>query len=300
MSASTPHKTGAILADVSETVDDVRLRVQSYRSRQDAVSVGLVPTMGFFHEGHLSLMRAARRECGFVVTSIFVNPAQFGPDEDYDTYPRDLDHDISLALQEGVDLVLAPSVEEVYAGGAYTAVEVGATASGLCGASRPGHFRGVATVVAKLFNIVAPDIAYFGQKDAQQAAVIRQMARDLNFNVAVRVCPTVRESDGLAMSSRNVNLSAAERAEAAALYEGLKKARAAVASGAVSDAAGIKKIINDTIASRSLVELEYIEVVDPDTMQPMQNAELGTMAAVAAHVGRTRIIDNVVLLPREG
>lgn len=300
MRATTPHKTGANLADVSETVADVRLRVQSYRSRLDAVSVGLVPTMGYFHEGHLSLMRAARRECGFVVTSIFVNPTQFSPDEDYDTYPRDPDHDISLAAREGVDLVFAPSVEEIYAGGVGTTVEAGAAASGLCGARRPGHFRGVATVVAKLFNIVAPDIAYFGQKDAQQAAVIRQMARDLDFKVAIRVCPTVRESDGLAMSSRNVNLSPAERAEAAALYDGLKKARAAVASGEVSDAARIKKIIHDTVASRPLVALEYVEVVDPDTMQPLAYAGPGAMSAIAAHVGSTRLIDNMVLLPREG
>ena len=299
MRAVTPHKTGAILADVSETLADVRCRVQSYRNRQDAATVGLVPTMGYFHKGHLSLMRAARRECGLVVVSVFVNPAQFGPGEDLDTYPRDLDRDISLAAKEMVDIVFAPAVGEMYPDGAGTTVEVGRAAAGLCGARRPGHFRGVASVVAKLFNIVAPDFAYFGQKDAQQLAVIKQMARDLYFRTGIRLCPTVRESDGLAMSSRNSYLSAAERIEAAALYEGLNKAKEAVVSADVRDAAAIKKIIHDAAGSRPLVEMEYVEVVDGETMQPLARVGPGALAAAAARVGRTRLIDNMILIPQE-
>lgn len=294
MKAMTPPRDGTALPHVSVTVGDLRRRVEEYRQRPDASMVGLVPTMGCFHEGHLRLMRAARRECGLVVVSLFVNPAQFGPGEDFEAYPRDRERDLSLAAAERVDIVFTPAVAEVYPPGHDTVVEAGQVAESLCGAARPGHFRGVATVVAKLFNMTAPDIAYFGQKDAQQVAVIRQIARDLDFDVTVRACPTVREPDGLAMSSRNTYLSPAERRQAVVLYEALCRAREAAGRGE-NDAGRIREIIRETVSTRPLVELEYAEVVDPDSMEPVAAAGPGTMIALAARAGRARLIDNMIL-----
>ena len=216
MTVSHPRAAGPAL-QVARTIPAVRSQITSARLLP-ANSVGLVPTMGFFHEGHLSLMRAAREECDFVVVSIFVNPTQFGPSEDLAAYPRDIDRDLALASEAGVDLIFAPEAGEMYPSGHATTVEPGDIAEDLCGRSRPGHFRGVATVVTKLFNIIRPDVAYFGQKDAQQAAVVRQLVRDLDFDIDIRVCPTVREADGLAMSSRNVLSDRRKNASRPLLY----------------------------------------------------------------------------------
>jgi pantoate--beta-alanine ligase len=262
-------------------------------------TVGFVPTMGFFHEGHLSLMRAARDECDFVVISIFVNPIQFGTTEDINIYPRDLGRDLALAAREGVDLVFVPSEEEMYPAGFETMVEPGQTAADLCGATRPGHFRGVATVVAKLFNIIKPDMAYFGQKDAQQVAVIRRMIKDLNFDIKIKVCPIVREKDGLAMSSRNTYLSKEERGQASVLFQALSQAREAVAAGE-TNVSKIRRRIKRKIAEQYLVDLEYVKIVDPETMEPVEKIEGDVLVAVAARVGRARLIDNMTLSPAGG
>ncbi len=280
------------------SIADVRASIAVARRQPDAV-VGLVPTMGAFHEGHLSLMRAARSRCSFVAVSVFVNPIQFGGTDDFNTYPRDLDRDLAMAAGAGADLLFAPPDGEMYPPGFETAVEPGSIATGLCGASRPGHFRGVATVVAKLLNIFAPDIAFFGQKDAQQAAVIRRMATDLNFDVEVSVEPIVREGDGLAMSSRNTYLEPDERTQAVALFEALSQARDAVAAGETS-VARLRRRMKRKIAEHYLVDLEYVKVVDPATMEPVSAVEGPVLAAVAARVGRTRLIDNMLLLPAGG
>jgi len=284
---------------VTEEISEVRDRIDAARIKAGAGArtiVSLVPTMGFFHEGHLSLMRAARAESDLVVVSIFVNPAQFGPEEDLAAYPRDMDGDIGLAGQEGVDIVFCPAEAEMYPEGFETYVDVGGTADGLCGQGRPGHFRGVATVVAKLFNIVRPDLAYFGQKDAQQAAVIRRMAADLDFRTEIRVCPIVREADGLAMSSRNSYLTEAERAQATALYESLLAARESVEKGQV-DAARIRRAMRRTIGQNYLLEFEYARIVDPVTMVPVATVDREVLAAVAARAGKARLIDNMLIKP---
>ncbi len=277
---------------LAETIASAREMVDA--ARKDGAMVGLVPTMGFFHEGHLSLMRAARSECDFVAVTIFVNPRQFGEGEDLERYPRDPERDLELAAAAGVDLVFMPGGEEMYPPGFETAVTPGATASGLCGASRPGHFSGVLTVVAKLLNIFTPGRAYFGWKDAQQAAVVARMIDDLNFPVTLRVLPTVREDDGLAMSSRNAYLGPEERRQAAVIYAALEAAREAVLAGE-SDVATVRQLIADRIGRMPLVEPEYIEIVDARTMQPAARAGEGTLAAVAARVGAARLIDNIHL-----
>ena len=283
---------------VTQTIAEVRARVAEARTHPGAV-IGFVPTMGFFHEGHLSLMRAARAECSLVVVSIFVNPVQFGATEDFNTYPRDLERDLAQVAGEGVDLLFAPPEEELYPDGFDTMVEPGKVAEGLCGSSRPGHFRGVATVVAKLLNIVRPDIAYLGQKDAQQVAVIRRMTKDLNLDAKIRVCPTVREKDGLAMSSRNTYLSEDERSQAPVLYQALSQAQAAVAGGETS-VARLRKAMKRKIAEQYLVDLEYVKIVDPETMEPVTEIRDSALVAVAAGIGRTRLIDNVILSPAGG
>jgi pantoate--beta-alanine ligase len=260
-------------------------------------SIGLVPTMGYLHEGHLSLLRAARAECDVVVMSLFVNPAQFGPGEDLDRYPRDEEHDLQLADEAGVDLVYAPPVEEVYPEGFSTHVEVSGLTEVLCGdpARRgPGHLRGVTTVVAKLFNTVGPDVAYFGQKDAQQAAAIRRMIRDLDFPVRVEVLPTVREPDGLAMSSRNAYLGPEDRQRAVALSRALRAAE----EGARTDSleAGIAAARRELAAAG--IEPEYLEARDAEELRPV--AALNgrpVLVAVAAQVGGARLIDNVLIQP---
>lgn len=257
--------------------------------------VGLVPTMGYLHEGHLSLVRAARAECASVVVSIFVNPTQFGPNEDLARYPRDLPRDLALLAKENVDLVWMPEVEDVYPPSFQTWVTVEEITRPLEGSMRPGHFRGVATVVAKLFNAVQPDRAYFGQKDAQQAAVIRQMARDLDFNLKVVVCPIWREPDGLAMSSRNIYLSPAERQAATVLSRALKTALAAYAAGERS-AEALRQVMSQTIQSEPLANLQYVSCADPDTLQELQGALTGgALLSMAVFIGNTRLIDNLLV-----
>ncbi|MBS1886293.1 MAG: pantoate--beta-alanine ligase [Actinobacteria bacterium] len=281
-------------------VEDLRAALAP--ARREGRTIGLVPTMGFLHEGHLSLLRAARDECDVVVMSLFVNPTQFGPNEDLDRYPRDEERDLRLAGEAGVDLVFAPEVAELYPDGFATAVEVdGGLTSVLDGdpARRgPGHFRGVTTVVAKLFNIVGPDVAYFGQKDAQQAAVIRRMVRDLDFPVRIQVMPIVREEDGLALSSRNVYLEPADRERAVALSRALaaaeQQARAHDSLAAGLDAARIE-------LAAAAIEPEYLEARDAETLAPVAGLTgRPILVAVAAKVGGARLIDNVVIEPQGG
>jgi pantoate--beta-alanine ligase len=259
-------------------------------------TLGLVPTMGYFHEGHLSLMRQARSECDTVVVSLFVNPAQFGPSEDLDAYPRDEARDARLAAAEGADYLFAPPVEEVYPDGFDTKVAVGGLTSVLCGdPSRrgPAHFEGVTTVVTKLFNMVQPDVAYFGQKDAQQALVIRKLVRDLDIPVRVAICPTVREPDGLALSSRNEYLSEAERGRALALSRALGAAEAAVAGGERRAAAVLRAARTELDAAD--VEPEYLELRSAEDLSPVESVNGSTLLAVAARVGSARLIDNAIL-----
>lgn len=258
--------------------------------------VGLVPTMGFLHEGHLSLARRAREECGLVLLSIFVNPTQFGPGEDLESYPRDLERDLAVAAEAGVDIVFRPAVSEMYAPGHSTWVDVEGLTDHLCGASRPGHFRGVCTVVTKLFGICTPDRAYFGGKDAQQAYVVRRMTRDLDLGVEVVVCPTVREPDGLAMSSRNVRLSPAERAQAPMLRRALLEADAAIRGG-VTDPEAVKTTVRRRLSEESLVRVDYIEVVSTDDLRPVETITGEVLVAAAVWLGATRLIDNVVAAP---
>ena len=256
--------------------------------------IGLVPTMGALHEGHLSLVRTARRENARVVVSLFVNPAQFGPSEDFDCYPRDLQQDRRKLEAEQVDVLFAPPVAEVYPPGFQTYLSVEEIGQRLDGASRRGHFRGVATVVAKLFNMVLPDRAYFGQKDAAQVAVVRRLAADLNYPVQIVACPIVREPDGLAMSSRNAYLSPAERRTATVLFRSLQAAQARYRAGERSGAA-LVQTLRDCLASEPLVRLDYATVADPDTLLPLQLIGSPALLAVAAWVGETRLLDNLLL-----
>jgi pantoate--beta-alanine ligase len=255
--------------------------------------VGLVPTMGFFHDGHLSLMRAARASNETVVVSLFVNPSQFGPSEDLDAYPRDESGDLELAEAQGVDIVFAPSVEEIYPPDFATSVEVGGLTEPLDGAARPGHFKGVTTVVTKLLNIVRPDAAYFGQKDAQQALVIHKLVRDLNMPVRIEVCPTIREPDGLAMSSRNAYLSEEERVRATGLSRALRAAEATVAQGTLDAAAVIAAARQEL--DEAGIEPEYLELRSAIDLTPAERVNGSTLLAVAARVGRARLIDNTML-----
>jgi pantoate--beta-alanine ligase len=256
--------------------------------------VGFVPTMGFFHEGHRSLMRAARVADDFVIVSLFVNPTQFGPSEDLDAYPRDLVGDRAAAEAEGVDVLFTPDVAEMYPAGARTSVHVAGLTEVLCGASRPEHFDGVTTIVAKLFSIIGPGRAYFGRKDAQQVAVIRRMTTDLDLPVDVVGCPLVRESDGLAMSSRNSYLEPDERRAAAILSGALYLASEAVVAGE-RDPATIRRLLVDTIAAVPQVRLDYAEVVDAATLEPVDRIGPDTLVALAAFVGKARLIDNVTI-----
>ncbi|HSL45080.1 MAG TPA: pantoate--beta-alanine ligase [Anaerolineales bacterium] len=257
-------------------------------------TVGLVPTMGYLHEGHLSLVRRAREECDHVAVSIFVNPTQFGPREDLSRYPRDLDRDLSLLEPLGVDLVWMPTAESMYPDGYQTWVELEAITHPLEGAMRPGHFRGVTTVVAKLFNAIQPHRAYFGQKDAQQAAVIRQMTRDLNFPIEVVICPIVREPDGLAMSSRNVYLDPQQRRAATVLYRSLSAARAAYENGE-REAEKLRQVMKDVLAAEPLAEVQYISCADYNTLEELETVTGKALLSMAVFVGKTRLIDNFVL-----
>ncbi len=255
---------------------------------------GFVPTMGYLHEGHLSLVRRARAENDHVAVSIFVNPTQFGPHEDYNRYPRDLERDLRLLEPLGVDLVFAPPVEEMYPPGFQTWVVVEEVTRPLEGAARPGHFRGVATVVTKLFNIIQPDRAYFGQKDAQQAVVIRRMVQDLNIPVEIVVCPTVREPDGLAMSSRNTYLSPEERRAATVLFRALQAAKARYEQGE-RDAERLRAIMREVIQAEPLARLDYVSVADPETLQELSRVEDRALLSLAVYIGKTRLIDNILL-----
>lgn len=257
-------------------------------------TVGLVPTMGYLHEGHLSLIRRAKEECNHVVVSIFVNPTQFGPKEDLSKYPRDLDRDLSLIEPLGTDLVWIPSAEVMYPQGYQTWVEVEAITSPLEGAMRPGHFRGVTTVVAKLFNAVQPHRAYFGQKDAQQAAVIRRMALDLNFPIEIVVCPTVREADGLAMSSRNVYLDPVQRAAATVLFRSLSAARDLYEAGE-RDAEKIRGKMKEVLAGEPLAEPQYVSCADYDSLEELTEIKGKALLSMAVFIGKTRLIDNFVI-----
>jgi pantoate--beta-alanine ligase len=257
-------------------------------------TVGLVPTMGYLHEGHLSLVRRARDECDHVVVSIFVNPTQFGPNEDLSKYPRDLDRDLSLIGPLGTDLVWMPTAEIMYLPGYQTWVEVEEVTRRLEGAHRPGHFKGVTTIVAKLFNAVQPHKAYFGQKDAQQAAVIRQMTRDLNFPIEIVICPIVREPDGLAMSSRNVYLDPEQRKAATVLYRSLSAAKDAYDHGE-RDARKLRQLMKDMIVSEPLAQIQYVSCADYDTLEELDLIKGKTLLSMAVFIGKTRLIDNFVL-----
>ncbi len=274
-----------------ERVREMQSRVKELK--REGNSVGLVPTMGFFHAGHLSLMRAAR-ENDMVVVSLFVNPTQFGPSEDFAAYPRDLDRDLAMAESVGVDIVFHPTPEEMYPEPFLTYVEVEGITAGLCGRSRPDHFRGVATVVAKLFQIIPADRAYFGQKDAQQLAVIRQMVRDLNIDIQVVGCPIIREEDGLAMSSRNAYLEGEERQAATVLYRSLQAAEALVRAGE-RRTGKLEEAMRAVFAAEPLAQLEYIEVCDNIRLQSIAQLEGTVLVAVAAKIGRSRLIDNMLL-----
>lgn len=272
------------------------MRANSRVARARGSRLGLVPTMGALHEGHLSLVRAAKGKSDVVIASIFVNPTQFGPHEDFSRYPRDLDRDLSLFEREGVDFVFAPSVQEMYPEQNITWVTVEGLSEKLDGKSRPGHFRGVATVVAKLFNVIEPDIAFFGQKDAAQVAVIRRMVRDLNMPVQIEICPIVRERDGLALSSRNAYLSPEQRKDALVLFRSLTQVRELFEKGE----RGVRALLEAAQAEFARVPnvlLDYFEIVDPDELTPVDAVNHRTLVAVAAFLGGTRLIDNIVLEP---
>ena len=275
------------------------MRSLSRSARSKGARLALVPTMGALHEGHLSLVKAARKKSDLVAASIFVNPTQFGPSEDFAKYPRALENDCALLERKGVELVFAPSVEEMYPKGAVTWVVVEGLSDRLCGKSRPGHFRGVTTVVAKLFHIVEPDLAFFGQKDAAQVAIIRRMVRDLNMPVTIEVCPIVREPDGLAISSRNAYLSPQERKSALVLYRSLMRVQKLFESGERNSAnllAAAKQEFASEL-SESKVRLDYVELVDPETLEAETRVTRRVLVAVAALVGQTRLIDNILLGP---
>ncbi len=264
--------------------------------RRRGKKVGLVPTMGALHEGHLSLVEAALEECDACVATIFVNPSQFGPSEDLDKYPRTLDADLDALATRGVQIAFVPKADAVYGPKHATWIEVGSVAEPWEGQCRPGHFRGVATIVLKLFNMAGADVAYFGQKDYQQAQVIRRMADDLNVPVQVRICPIVREPDGLAMSSRNVYLSTDERQRALSLYESLCQAEKMIATGETS-AERIRGAVEETLAQRGRGQIEYIALADPETLEPVAKITGETLIALAVQIGATRLIDNCLANP---
>jgi pantoate--beta-alanine ligase len=267
-------------------------------ARVDRKRLGLVPTMGALHEGHLSLVRAAKAQCDTVTVSLFVNPTQFGPTEDLAKYPRPFERDRELLEKEGVAILFAPSEDEMYPQGEVTRVVVEGLSEKLDGRSRPGHFRGVTTVVSKLFHIVEPDVAFFGQKDAAQCAIIRRLVGDLNFPVEIVICPIVREPDGLAMSSRNAYLNSDERQRALVLRRSLNLVEEKFHAGE-NKAAQLIDTARDVFAEETQVRLDYFEIVDPDTLDPVEHIQGPTLVAVAAYVGSTRLIDNLILHPKK-
>jgi pantoate--beta-alanine ligase len=271
-----------------------QMRAACRAARQDQCRLGFVPTMGALHAGHISLVRAARQQCDAVAVSIFVNPTQFGPTEDFSKYPRTFERDCELLEAEGVAILFAPTIEEMYPPGAATFVTVEGLSDKLCGRSRPGHFRGVTTVVAKLFNIVEPDLAFFGQKDAAQVLVIRRIVRDLQFGVEIVVCPIVREPDGLALSSRNAYLNPEQRKQATVLYRALMRVQF-LADHGESESARLIAAALEELMQQPEVRLDYFEIVDREILAPVASTTKGALVAVAAFVGTTRLIDNIVL-----
>lgn len=271
-----------------------RVREQVREWRKEGLTVGLVPTMGYLHEGHKSLIDKAVAQNDKVVVSVFVNPMQFGPTEDLESYPRDMDRDAALCEKAGAALIFHPEPEEMYDDNFSSFVDMNTLTGGLCGKTRPIHFRGVCTVVAKLFNIVTPDRAYFGQKDAQQLAVIRHMVNDLSFGIEIVGCPIIREEDGLAKSSRNTYLSEEERKAALVLSRSLKEGRKLVDAGE-KDAAKVKKEITDIIEKEPLAKIDYVEVVDWNTLEPVDKIDGSILTAIAVYIGKTRLIDNFIV-----
>lgn len=276
---------------IAETIQEVREQVKEWRKQ--GLSVGLVPTMGYLHEGHKSLMDCAVAENDRVVVSVFVNPMQFGPKEDLASYPRDFTRDSALCEETGVALVFHPQPEEMYHEGFSSFVDMNTLTGGLCGKTRPIHFRGVCTVVSKLFHIVMPDKAYFGQKDAQQLAVIRHMVSDLDFGIEIVGCPIIREKDGLAKSSRNTYLDEKERQAALILSKSLKEGKALVDAGE-TDAGKVRQVITEKLESEPLAKIDYVEVVDWNTLEPVDRIEGPVLAAIAVYIGKTRLIDNFI------
>lgn len=276
---------------IVKTIEEVRAIVRAWR--EAGLSVGLVPTMGFLHEGHQSLIARSVADNDRTVVSVFVNPIQFGPTEDLEAYPRDIERDKALVETTGGDLIFNPEPAEMYPPHFTTFVDTAETTELLCGARRAGHFRGVCTVVSKLFNIVGPDRAYFGQKDAQQLATVRRFVRDLNFNIEIVACPIVREEDGLAKSSRNTYLSTEERKAALVLSRSLRQAQAAVENGE-RRAKVVVDIIADCLKQEPLARVDYIEVVDLDNVQRVEKIEENTLVAIAVYIGKTRLIDNFI------
>lgn len=272
-----------------ETIQEMRKQLKGKGS------VGVVPTMGYLHEGHLSLIKSARKDNDIVVATVFVNPTQFGPNEDFEIYPRDIDRDYELAVEAGADYVFHPSVDEMYVPGSSTYVIVeGPIGQKLCGTSRPIHFKGVTSVVNTLFNIIKPDRAYFGQKDAQQCIIVKKMVRDLHMDVEIVVCPSIREKDGLVMSSRNVNLTEEERAQAVIINQALNKAAAMVAEGE-RNVATLTKIIRDTIETAPLAKIDYVSILSSYDLSDIEEIEEEALAAAAVQFGKSRLIDNQVL-----
>jgi pantoate--beta-alanine ligase len=277
---------------VAKTIESVRNLVKAARSK--GKKIGLVPTMGALHIGHISLIEAAAKKCDFVVVSIFVNPTQFGPGEDFEKYPRPLKADLEICRKAGVDVVFAPSPQQMYPGENLTWVNVEKLTEQLCGQFRPGHFGGVTTVCAKLFNIVAPDIAFFGQKDAQQAIVIKQMVADLNIPLKIIVCPTVRQPDGLAVSSRNQYLTRQQKKNAPLIYKSLQKCQKLIEDG-VADSKTIINQMRKILQQAPSIKIEYISIVDADTLQELKKITGRVLTAVAVKIGSTRLIDNILL-----
>lgn len=280
------------IMNILTTIDEVRTQIKAWK--KEGLSIGFVPTMGYLHEGHMSLMKKARTENDKVVASIFVNPMQFGPTEDLDAYPRDLDRDAAMCEEVGVDLIFHPEPSEMYQDGFCSFVDMTGVTDALCGKSRPVHFRGVCTVVSKLFHIVTPDRAYFGQKDAQQVAVIKRMVTDLNMDIEIIPCPIVREDDGLAKSSRNTYLSAEERKASLILSQAIFMGEKMVADGERNGKV-LAKAIADKISTEPMARIDYVEVVDALTMQPAETLQGTVLAAVAVYFGKTRLIDNFMV-----
>jgi len=297
MGPNPGDQCGCFAVIIARKIPEVRKAVAE--ARAEGAVVGLVPTMGAFHQGHLSLMRRAREETAFLAVSLFVNPTQFGPSEDFQDYPRDFEKDRRLAEDVGVDLLFAPTTEEMYPPEYETYVIAHRLTEHLCGLSRPGFFNGVCTVVAKLLNIVRPDVAYFGEKDYQQSLVVRQMVADLNMGIEVRVCPIVREADGLAMSSRNWYLSPAERKQALRLHESLQLAQRLVQAGE-TDCSKILHRMHKRIQASPDVRIDYVEIVHPKTLEKLGTLEGEARALLAVWIGKTRLIDNARLGGKKG